>query len=875
MNTIPDAVVNSIKNQTYGHLSKAARLGILFLSVCWLGANSRAATITVTDTSDTSNPGTLRDALAQAASGDTIALPTLAVFYMGTIFDDLDNFMGPTATPIITKTIIIAGNGSRFEHIANGVNFRAFAVGPGGNLTLQNLHVKGFTVKGGDGASGGGGGLGAGGAIYVSSGTLNIEYCTFEGNGAVGGNGSTLSWYSGGGGGGLAGNGGSSSTTLDFSGGGGGGGSRGDGGAGNVDDFAGGGGGSGGGTLHSGYGGAILQGGQDDLHVVNPGSGGDGAKCGAAGGFRAGLGGAADGDDACAGGGGGGGQSYQPVVGLVGSGDGGSGGYGGGGGGGGFDGGNGGDGGFGGGGGGGSIGGGIFGPTGGNGGFGAGGGAAAGGSISGDPGKGGPFGGNADTTHGGCGGGLGGAIFNDSGTVFVENSTFWSNYVSHGASDSPHPCGDSGGAIFSRDGSLTVLNSTISGNQATGAGGGIVVMSDNSFGIPTATFNLYNTIIANNGGTECGLKNTVNASGGGNLIMDNAGCPGLAKKDDPQLGALGLNAPGITPTMALPGNSIAIDAGVNLSGQGITDDQRGILRPQGSGYDIGAYEFVNHPPVAVCHDITVSAGADCTADASIDNGSYDPDTGDTIKLEQSPAGPYPLGNTTVTLTVTDSFGLSDTCTATVTVTDTTPPSITCPANITQPTDPGKCTAKVSFSVVASDNCSSSVTITCTPASGSDFAVGTTPVSCQATDAAGNSTTCSFNVTVTVGNRCPHPQGYWKNTPSLWPANALPMRLGLQTYSKTELLTLLNSPSMSDASLILARQLIAAILNTANGSDPTPICTALSKAQSQLSAFAGKLPYKISSSSPRGNAMVNVSNQLDSYNNDRLTPNCVP
>src|SRR5262249_37815785 len=84
----------------------------------------------------------------------------------------------------------------------------------------------------------------------------------------------------------------------------------------------------------------------------------------------------------------------------------------------------------------------------------------------------------------------------------------------------------------------------------------------------------------------------------------------------------------------------------------------------------------NNPPVARCKNVTVSAGANCMADASIDNGSFDPDAGDTITLTQTPPGPYPLGSTGVTLTVTDNHGASNTCFSRVTVIDTTPPSIT-------------------------------------------------------------------------------------------------------------------------------------------------------------------------------------------------------
>ena len=84
---------------------------------------------------------------------------------------------------------------------------------------------------------------------------------------------------------------------------------------------------------------------------------------------------------------------------------------------------------------------------------------------------------------------------------------------------------------------------------------------------------------------------------------------------------------------------------------------------------------LNRPPVARCHDVTVSAGANCEADASVDNGSFDPDAGDAITLRQEPPGPYPLGTNQVMLIVTDNHGASNSCKATVTVMDSTPPMI--------------------------------------------------------------------------------------------------------------------------------------------------------------------------------------------------------
>ena len=98
-------------------------------------------------------------------------------------------------------------------------------------------------------------------------------------------------------------------------------------------------------------------------------------------------------------------------------------------------------------------------------------------------------------------------------------------------------------------------------------------------------------------------------------------------------------------------------------------------------------------------------------------------------------------------------------------------------------------------------------------------------------------------------------------------------LGSQTYTKAELLAILNTPIRGDASLILAKQLIAAKLNIAAGSDPTPISSTITHADSLLAMFRGKLPYHVAPSSNIGQKMVSDGNTLDNYNNGRLTPGC--
>src|SRR5216684_8317842 len=122
---------------------------------------------------------------------DIIVLPIGATFRMAAYVSDSHNYLGPTATPLIFSNITIEANGSLLQWTGTA-HMRAFAVGPVVNstssLTLRNAYIKGFNVKGGDGACGGGGGMGAGGAIYVTAGQLTIENSTFEANSALRGN---------------------------------------------------------------------------------------------------------------------------------------------------------------------------------------------------------------------------------------------------------------------------------------------------------------------------------------------------------------------------------------------------------------------------------------------------------------------------------------------------------------------------------------------------------------------------------------------------------------------------------------------------------------------------------------------------------------
>ena len=157
--------------------------------------------------------------------------------------------------------------------------------------------------------------------------------------------------------------------------------------------------------------------------------------------------------------------------------------------------------------------------------------------------------------------------------------------------------GNSGG--IGNLGTVTLTNVTISGNTAPGDGGGIGNYTQGSI-------KLRNTIVANNplGGNCSGAI----ISNGHNLSSDDAcGFTGTGdlNNTDPLLGPLQDNG-GPTFTHALLPGSPAIDAGDPANFP--ATDQRGVPRPQGTGPDIGAYEWTPVYPYegTIGTEITIS-----------------------------------------------------------------------------------------------------------------------------------------------------------------------------------------------------------------------------------------------------------------------------
>ena len=146
-------------------------------------------------------------------------------------------------------------------------------------------------------------------------------------------------------------------------------------------------------------------------------------------------------------------------------------------------------------------------------------------------------------------------------------------------------------------------------------------------------------------------------------------------------------------------------------------------------------------PTGVTAEATSPSGADVTWVAT----AADDVDGDT-PVECTPApGVFPVGVTTVACSATDAAGNTANGTFDVSVVDTTAPTLTLPSEVTAAAS-SPAGAAVTWLATATDLVGGDLPVTCDPAPG-QFPVGTTPVSCSVTDAAGNAASGTFDVTV--------------------------------------------------------------------------------------------------------------------------------
>ena len=170
-----------------------------------------ATTRTVTSNAN-SGSHTLREALSNSASGDTIHfnLPAGSTTIKIT-----------SALPFIEHNLTISGANAGGKIIIDGNNSHPGFFVKDGTVSISDLKIEKCTSQGGRGGianTGGGGGMGAGGGVFINNtATVTLTNIGFNEGSALGGSGGT--GQPGGrilcgGGGGLGGNGGSATTKL-------------------------------------------------------------------------------------------------------------------------------------------------------------------------------------------------------------------------------------------------------------------------------------------------------------------------------------------------------------------------------------------------------------------------------------------------------------------------------------------------------------------------------------------------------------------------------------------------------------------------------------------------------------------------------------
>jgi parallel beta-helix repeat protein len=146
------------------------------------------------------------------------------------------------------------------------------------------------------------------------------------------------------------------------------------------------------------------------------------------------------------------------------------------------------------------------------------------------------------------------------------------------------------GIILSGGSNNRAYNNLVYGNgRGVGFGGGIQI-----YGCDLCT--VYNNTVYDNASEGIAVTSSVNTTIKNNISSGNGGA-GITDQGSGTISSNNLsNDPKfINPWIndfRLQSGSAAIDGGSDLSAEGVTLDLLGYSRPQGSGFDLGAYEYV-------------------------------------------------------------------------------------------------------------------------------------------------------------------------------------------------------------------------------------------------------------------------------------------
>jgi len=158
---------------------------------------------------------------------------------------------------------------------------------------------------------------------------------------------------------------------------------------------------------------------------------------------------------------------------------------------------------------------------------------------------------------------------------------------------------------------VVIVNNVISNIRWYGVG--LNDASDNAVIMNNIFYNIAGEVYYSQG---------ANFNGDYNIIYGGGSTPHLGTHD-----LVGVNPLFVNPAIfdfRLQNNSPAINAGINTSIYGVIEDIVGTSRPQGAGYDIGAYEYEYTGPS--CGDGVCEAGENCPTDVGgcADNVCYEP-----------------------------------------------------------------------------------------------------------------------------------------------------------------------------------------------------------------------------------------------------------
>ncbi|MEO7530087.1 MAG: HYR domain-containing protein, partial [Sediminibacterium sp.] len=303
-----------------------------------------------------------------------------------------------------------------------------------------------------------------------------------------------------------------------------------------------------------------------------------------------------------------------------------------------------------------------------------------------------------------------------------------------------------------------VVNILPNGPTTFCAGGSVVLTSS------SATGNVWST-----GATTQSI--TVSASGNYTVTVTQNGCSGVS----PSITVV-VN-PNVTPTFT---QVAAICSGGSLAALPTTSNESitGTWSPAINNTTTSTYTFtpaagqcatsatmtitVNPIPtatIAAAGGTTACPGSTITLNATPSSGvtyQWKKDGTDISGATGASYGATTSGAYTVVVTSSSNCVSAPSNAVSVLIQDITAPVIVCPASFQRTSDYGVCGRTITWTMpTATDNCSGVVTVTQIAGlpSGSVYPVGVNSITLRATDAAGNTSTCSFNITV-INNSTP-------------------------------------------------------------------------------------------------------------------------